>query len=150
MEFTGSCRTLLTREIRDVKRAYLSGKLGTKNKDIVWADLMAGNPIGDCFLTEACYNLVYLELAGCRLTALPEGFVRLIPNVRALNLNYNFLEDIGGLEGLTRLRKLTVIGSRLKGTKALIRLSQQMPDLETVDFRYVCSACSLFTLLAAE
>lgn len=80
-----------------------------------------------------------MELAACRLTALPEDLVKLIPNVRVLNLNYNFLEDVSPLEGLTRLRKLTVIGSRLKGTKGLIRLLQRMPDLEMLDFRYVPS-----------
>lgn len=63
----------------------------------------------------------------------------LIPNVRVLNLNYNFLEDVRQLEGLTRLKKLTVIGSRLKGTRALIRVLQRMPDVEMLDFRCVCS-----------
>jgi len=68
---------------------------------------------------------------------LPDDLARLIPNVRVLNLNYNFLEDVRPLEGLTRLEKLTVIGSRLKGTKALIRLLEKLPDVEMVDLRYV-------------
>lgn len=92
---------------------------------------------GKRFLTESCYNLVYLELAACRLTSMPESLASLIPNVRVLNLNYNFLEDAKPLEGLTRLQKLTMIGSRLKGTKALIRLLQRMPEVEMLDFRYV-------------
>ncbi|KAJ3973830.1 hypothetical protein EV361DRAFT_897850 [Lentinula raphanica] len=108
-----------TQDTRDVKRLYLSGNaLGGKR-----------------FLTESCYNLVYLELAACRLTTMPEGLASLIPNVRVLNLNYNFLEDARPLEGLTRLQKLTMIGSRLKGTKALIRLLQRMPEVEMLDFR---------------
>ncbi|KAF8827938.1 hypothetical protein HHX47_DHR4000561 [Lentinula edodes] len=108
-----------TRDTRDVKRLYLSGiALGGKR-----------------FLTESCYNLVYLELAACRLTSMPESLASLIPNVRVLNLNYNFLEDAKPLEGLTRLQKLTMIGSRLKGTKALIRLLQRMPEVEMLDFR---------------
>ncbi|KAF9463003.1 hypothetical protein BDZ94DRAFT_1259849 [Collybia nuda] len=109
---------LLTRDVRDVKRLYLSG-----------------NPLNDGFLKESCYNLLYLELAACRLTALPEDLSKLVPNLRVLNLNYNFLEDARPLEGLTRLRKLTIIGSRLKGTKPLIRLLQRMPDVEMLDFR---------------
>ncbi|KAJ3848408.1 hypothetical protein EV368DRAFT_49354 [Lentinula lateritia] len=109
----------LTRDTRDVKRLYLSGiALGGKR-----------------FLTESCYNLVYLELAACRLTSMPESLASLIPNVRVLNLNYNFLEDAKPLEGLTRLQKLTMIGSRLKGTKALIHLLQRMPEVEMLDFR---------------
>ncbi|KAF9561336.1 hypothetical protein CPC08DRAFT_635566, partial [Agrocybe pediades] len=109
---------LLTRDVRDVKRLYLSG-----------------NPLESDFLVEPCYNLVYLEVAGCRLSGLPEGMAGLLPNLRVLNLNYNFLEDVRGLEGLTRLQKLTVIGSRLKHTKPLIRLVQKMPELEMLDFR---------------
>lgn len=96
----------------------------------------AGNALKPKFLAEPCYNLVYLELAACRLTVLPEELSRAVPNLRVLNLNYNFLEDIGPLSGLTRVRKLTIIGSRLKGTKALIRVLQRMVDVEMVDFRY--------------
>lgn len=98
---------------------------------------MTGNPLKAGFLQEPCYNLVYLELAACRLTSLPPDLVRLAPNLRVLNLNYNFLEDARPLEGLTRLRKLTLIGSRLTGTKPLIRLLQRMPDVEMLDFRCV-------------
>lgn len=60
-----------------------------------------------------------------------------MPNLRVLNLNYNFVEDARPLEGLTRLKKLTLIGSRLKGTKPLIRILQRMPDVEMLDFRHV-------------
>lgn len=103
-----------------------------------------GNPLNAGFLKESCYNLLYLELAACRLTALPEDLSQLVPNLRVLNLNYNFLEDARPLEGLTRLRKLTIIGSRLKGTKPLIRLLQRMPDVEMLDFRCVFSFLLIF------
>ncbi|KAK7464669.1 Protein nud1 [Stygiomarasmius scandens] len=115
---SGKGCAVLTRDIRDVKRLYFSG-----------------NALGDGFLTEACYNLVYLELAACRLTELPVGLNRLMPNVRVINLNYNFLEDASALEGLSRIRKLTIIGSRLKGTKGLIRMLKGMPEVEMLDFR---------------
>lgn len=94
-----------------------------------------GNTLGREFIEEPCYNLVYLEVAACRLTGLPRELARLTPNLRVLNLNYNFLEDVAALEGLTRLKKLTLIGSRLKGTKPLIRVLQGMPDVEMVDVR---------------
>ena len=90
-------------------------------------------------MTEACYNLVYFELAACRLTSLPANFSSLVPNVRVLNLNYNFLEDVGPLEGLNRMKKLSIIGSRVKGTKGLIRMVQRMGEIEMVDFRYEIS-----------
>ena len=88
-------------------------------------------------MAEPCYNLVYLELAACRLMRLPGEFSRMVPNVRVLNLNYNFLEDPGPLEGLSRLRKLTIIGSRIKGAKQLIRIVRGMKDVEMIDFRCV-------------
>jgi len=111
--------SLSLRDVRDVKRLYLSG-----------------NPLSCRFMTESCYNLVYFELAACRLTSLPSNFSSLVPNVRVLNLNYNFLEDVGPLEGLSRMRKLSIIGSRVKGTKGLIRMVQRMGEIEMVDFRY--------------
>ena len=90
--------------------------------------------------TQACYNLVYLELAACRLTTLPENCSALIPNVRVLNLNYNFLESddlTKGLCGLNRLRKLTVVGGRMRGTKGLLRMLKGMGEnIEMLDFRY--------------
>jgi hypothetical protein len=89
------------------------------------------------FIEESCYNLVYLELAACRLSTLPSDLASLTPNLRVLNLNYNFIEDAQPLEGLSRLKKLTLIGSRLKGTKALIRILMGMPNVEMLDFRWV-------------
>jgi hypothetical protein len=49
------------------------------------------------------------------------------------------------LRGLSRLSKLTVIGSRLKGTKAIVRVLRSCPDAEIVDFRCV----SLFSYALA-
>jgi len=130
----------LTRDIRDVKRLYLSGESVVyfipQFRDVTQL-MRPGNPLGDDFLQEPCYNLIYLEVAACRLITLPNGMARLLPNLRVLNLNYNFLEDIRPLGGLTRLQKLTMIGSRLKSTKPLIRLLAGMPDAEMLDFRYV-------------
>ncbi|KAF7297698.1 hypothetical protein MKEN_01393100 [Mycena kentingensis (nom. inval.)] len=104
--------------VRDAKRLYLSG-----------------NALPSSFLSATCYNLVYLEAARCGLTKLPTGLASLVPNLRALNLNYNFLEDISGLAGLSRLRKLSVVGARLKATKDIIRVVRTLPAVEVVDFR---------------
>ena len=94
-----------------------------------------GNPLLPGFFSEPCYNLIYLELAACRLIQLPPDFSRMVPNVRVLNLNYNFLEDPRPLDGLTRLRKLTIIGSRIKRAKQLLRMLRGMRDIEMIDFR---------------
>jgi Leucine-rich repeat (LRR) protein len=97
--------------------------------------MMAGNLLQGVFLDGACYQLVYLELAGCGLRRLPERMAELIPNVRVVNLNYNRLEDIEELGGLSRLRKLSVIGSRLGSVRGLVGTVAGMGELEVLDCR---------------
>ena len=99
-----------------------------------------GNALKAGFISEPCYNLVYLELAACRLTALPADLARLAPNLRNLNLNYNFLEDVRPLAGLTRMRRLTLVGSRVAAAKALVRVLRGMLNVEMLDFRYAAPA----------
>ena len=112
-------RHLGPRDARDVKRLYLSG-----------------NPLVDLgFLSAPCYNLVYLELAGCRISDLPSNLSALVPNVRVLNLNYNFIADVTPLNGLVRLKRLTLVGSRLKGTKSFLKALRNMPDIKMIDIR---------------
>lgn len=88
------------------------------------------------------YNLVYLEMASCKLTSLPTNLASYTPNLRVLNLNYNFLsaDDLvralssGG--GLRRLKKLTAVGGRVKGWKLVVgKLVKVLAELEVLDFR---------------
>lgn len=104
--------------IRDVKRLYLSG-----------------NPIPASFPSEKFFNLVYLELAMCGLTSLPSNLAAIIPNVRQLNLNFNFLDDLGPLRGLTRVQKLSVVGARLSKYRPVAEILGTMLEIETVDLR---------------
>jgi Leucine-rich repeat (LRR) protein len=94
-----------------------------------------GNTLGSWFLDEPCYNLIYLELADCQLTQIPKEIGRVIPNVRVLNLNHNFIGDLDGLGELRRLRKLSVIGSRLRNSREIIKAVRRMGEMEMVDFR---------------
>ncbi|KZT36644.1 hypothetical protein SISSUDRAFT_1063487 [Sistotremastrum suecicum HHB10207 ss-3] len=110
---------LSLRFIRDIKRLYLSGNAVNLEQ----------------MFDEPCYCLQYLEIASCGLTTLPSKMADSVPNVRVLNLNYNFLTDSAPLEGLLRLRKLALIASRLSSAKPLIRAFQKMPDLELIDIR---------------
>jgi protein NUD1 len=91
--------------------------------------------LAEWFLTEPCYNLVYLEAARCQIRQLPANLAVLIPNVRTLNLNFNFISDIQPLQGLARLRKLSLVGSHVQGTKSFIKAVRKMTELELVDFR---------------
>ncbi|KAG8927688.1 hypothetical protein FRC02_007914 [Tulasnella sp. 418] len=105
-------------DFRDVKRLYFSG-----------------NPFNGDHFVEPFYNLVYLELAACKMTSIPSNISQMAPNLRVLNLNYNFITDVRPLAGLARLRKLTIVGSRIKGSKSLIRVLQKTPEMELADFR---------------
>lgn len=60
----------------------------------------------------------------------------MVPNIRVLNLNYNFIADVAPLCGLVRLKRLTLVGSRMKGTKGFLKALRNMPDIEMVDIRY--------------
>jgi Leucine-rich repeat (LRR) protein len=104
--------------LRDVKRFYLSG-----------------NPIPTAFPSEKFFNLTYLELAMCQITTLPENLATVVPNVRTLNLNHNFIEDLSPLSGLSRLGKLTVVGARLSKCRPIASVLETMPELEVIDLR---------------
>jgi len=114
-----------------VKRLYLSG-------NALPAQLFTA-PSSSVSYTSPSYNLVYLELAACRLTSLPASFAASVPNLRVLNLNYNFLtgEEVArAVSGLARLKKLTAVGGRVKAWKSVIaKCMRILGELEAVDFR---------------
>lgn len=105
-------------DIRDVKRLYLSG-----------------NPIPSSFPSEKFFNLVYLELAMCQISSLPSNLASVVPNVRVLNLNFNSVDNLSPLEGLTRLTKLTIVGARLSKCRPVASVLSSMPELEELDLR---------------
>ena len=115
-------RHLPCHSIRDVRRLYLSG-----------------NALPRSFPTDQYFNLVYLELAACKLTALPTGFAASIPNCRTLNLNHNFLSDLEPLLGLRRLVRLSIVGSRLEKCKPFAKVVGTMGELKSLDLR--CDSC---------
>ncbi|GAA5874446.1 hypothetical protein JCM1840_000783 [Sporobolomyces johnsonii] len=117
---SGGALTLAMHHIRDVKRLYLSG-----------------NPLPTSFPSgnEQFFNLVYLELAMCQLTSLPANLAALVPNVRVLNLDYNFVDDLEPLRGLARLNKLSVVGNRLTKTRPVVGVVGSLAELESVDLR---------------
>ncbi|GAA5883281.1 hypothetical protein JCM3774_001748 [Rhodotorula dairenensis] len=115
---SGGALTLSMPHLRDVKRLYLSG-----------------NPLPRSFPSEKFFNLVYLELAMCQLSSLPDNLAAVIPNVRVLNLNHNFLSDLTPLSGLTRCTRLSLVGARISKARHLASVLSAMPELEVVDLR---------------
>ncbi|KAA1088351.1 hypothetical protein PGT21_003444 [Puccinia graminis f. sp. tritici] len=118
--------SLTLKQVRDVKRIYLGG-----------------NPLPAAFPTCQFYNLLYLELAMCQCQSLPADLANLIPNIRTLNLNYNFLKDLSPLKNLRRLERLTIVGSRVKTLdRGLLSVLESLPELELLDLRQnpLCSS----------
>lgn len=113
-------RTITMAHVRDVKRLYLSG-----------------NPLATSFPSEKFYNLTYLELAMCRLESLPADFASVVPNVRVLNLDYNFIQDVSPLSGLARLAKLSLVGARIAKARPLAAVVASLTELESIDMRCV-------------
>lgn len=61
-----------------------------------------------------------------------------MPGLRVLNLNYNFLDHLDGLSGMTGLRRVTVVGNRLGGSTTgakVMRGLKGLTGLEEVDLR---------------
>ena len=98
---------------------------------------VSGNALSDDFFPLApLENLVYLEMAACRLSAWPRRFARRLPNLEVLNANYNFFEDLSGLESLSGLRKVSAVGCRLGGSaKGAVKALRGLSELEHVDLR---------------
>jgi hypothetical protein len=71
----------------------------------------------------------------CQLFSLPANLSSAIPNVRVLNLNYNFIDDLGPLVGLSRLKRLTVLGARLGKCRHLADVVGSMKEIELLDVR---------------
>lgn len=61
-----------------------------------------------------------------------------LPNLKVLNLNYNYFTSLEGLSNMVNLRKLTVVGCRLGGReKGMVKCLKGLSSLEELDLRYV-------------
>jgi len=80
-------------------------------------------------------NLQYLELASAQLTSLPANFGSLMSNVRVINLNYNAISDLTPLAGILRLKKLFLVGNRIRSLRKLADIMLQLPGLQELDLR---------------
>ena len=60
-----------------------------------------------------------------------------MPLLEVLNLNYNFLETLGGLKGAKTLRKVMIVGNRLCETTPDAAKSLAGLRIEELDLRYI-------------
>ena len=97
----------------------------------------SGNAICTLNLDLDFLNLQYLELAGVQLTTLQANFGHLVSNVRVLNLNYNAISDLRPLFGIIRLKKLLLVGNRIRSMRKLAAILECFPSLSFLDLRYI-------------
>lgn len=73
----------------------------------------------------------------------------MFPNVRALNLNFNFIEKVGGwVKGLKRLRKASFVGNRIGKWKEVVEGLKGLDELERVDLRFEKPFSGVFCLIS--
>jgi len=81
-------------------------------------------------------ELIYLEVAACSLSTWPSDVRAFAPNLEILNVNYNFLQNLDGIQDLVRLRKLSCVGAKLgEGSRGVMRGLKGLSSLEEVDLR---------------
>ncbi|OLL27071.1 Septation initiation network scaffold protein cdc11 [Neolecta irregularis DAH-3] len=116
---TGSTDIVVqSRHVADAKRLFLSG-----------------NTIPGFSFSQQLYNLQYLELAAVKLTSLPLELTQTLINCRILNLSYNSIKDISSLQNLPKLKRLFLVGNRLKSMREVAETLVTLPSLSVVDLR---------------
>ncbi|KAL4943778.1 hypothetical protein BDV06DRAFT_129543 [Aspergillus oleicola] len=97
-DFNGGLFELDLSAVKDIRKLYLSSnKLSSQTL----------SP------TTALLSLQLLDLATCRLEALPVDFASKFPNVKVLNLNFNSLLGVNELLGMHCLSRLTAAGNSI-------------------------------------
>lgn len=96
---------------------------------------LSGNRLGDFVPPQSFLNLQLLDLAHCALQRLPDSVGDSMPNLRVLNLNFNGLSDISGLQSLSRLKRLHLVGNRFTDFKPLVNVLAGLPWLTELDLR---------------
>lgn len=110
--------------------------------DVVSMD-MSGNAIISNMFSEPEHipslpfmNLNILNLSAVGLTAIPDSFGDVFPNVRELNLNFNKLIDIKGLSKINKLKKLNLVSNNIDRIEmVLTTLSSSRKSMKVLDMR---------------
>ncbi len=120
-------------QLRDVRRLFLSGNAFPQGISTG----PAKEAMGPAMLVQPLrfLNLVYLELSACQLTHLPEDLAEMAPNLRSLNLDHNLISTLPSLAGMGRLKRLSLVGCRVRRSKALIAAVRGLGELQVLDCR---------------
>ncbi|CBQ71918.1 conserved hypothetical protein [Sporisorium reilianum SRZ2] len=144
-------------QLRDVRRLFLSGNafpqgISTTSKTAeaarkpIAAALGAQPPLVQPL---RFLNLVYLELSACQLMQLPEDLAQVAPNLRSLNLDHNLISTLPSLAGMQRLKRLSLVGCRVKKSKSIITAVRGLAELQVLDSRTNPCTLGLYAPLIA-
>lgn len=95
-------------------------------------------------------SLKHLELATCGVQSLPADFALQMPNLRAINLNFNRLIDIAPLRGCRRLATLMAAGNRITRLRKTAAVCNRLKHLEELDLRDNPVTCGFYHSSASE
>lgn len=96
-------------------------------------------------------NLVYLELAACQLETLPSGFASLFPELHQLNLDHNLFSRLPAraFEGINKLKRVSLVGCRLRSTRVLVEAFEGCDALSVLDTRMNPATLGLYPPILA-
>uniref|UniRef100_V5ERB7 Protein phosphatase regulatory subunit n=2 Tax=Kalmanozyma brasiliensis (strain GHG001) TaxID=1365824 RepID=V5ERB7_KALBG len=143
-------------QLRDVRRLFLSGNAFPQGISTTTAIQEARKPITAPpsslpALSQPLrfLNLVYLELSACQLMQLPEDLAEVAPNLRSLNLDHNLISTLPSLSGMQRLKRLSLVGCRVKKSKSIITAVRGLSELQVLDCRTNPCTLGLYAPLIA-
>lgn len=138
-------------QLRDVRRLFLSGNAFPRG---ITTTSAVAEPQKSIVPTSAIQplrflNLVYLELSACQLTQLPADLAEMAPNLRSLNLDHNLISTLPSLSGMQRLKRLSLVGCRVKKSKSIITAVRGLTELSVLDCRTNPCTLGLYAPLIA-
>ena len=141
-------------QLRDVRRLFLSGNafpqgISTSTTVDARKPIAAAVPLQPMPQPLRFLNLVYLELSACQLMQLPEDLAEVAPNLRSLNLDHNLISTLPSLAGMQRLKRLSLVGCRIKKSKSVITAVRGLSELQVVDCRTNPCTLGLYAPLIA-
>lgn len=143
-------------QLRDVRRLFLSGNAFPQGISTTSNVANMRKPIVPAFAAQPSLvqplrflNLVYLELSACQLMRLPEDLAEVAPNLRSLNLDHNLISTLPSLAGMQRLKRLSLVGCRVKKSKSIITAVRELGELQVLDCRTNPCTLGLYAPLVA-
>ncbi|KAJ1028619.1 hypothetical protein NDA16_001785 [Ustilago loliicola] len=138
-------------QLRDVRRLFLSGNAFPQGISTTSAVAESRQSIVPAPAIQPLrfLNLVYLELSACQLTQLPADLAEVAPNLRSLNLDHNLISTLPSFSGMQRLKRLSLVGCRVKKSKSIITAVRGLSELQVLDCRTNPCTLGLYAPLIA-